>query len=369
MNVSAIFRSITYFLLQVSLTAVLSPREALCSAEPKPIEVPLVITLPAHHNGPAQGTLFALDHGLHPLPEPQPMPVTLPSTSKFLTSSGRVWEFRVEVPGYWGAPKLFIAEPRSRRIEIPLFATSTVRGKVILPPGVPPLTRISVRFEQAVEHQQPASAIPRGTVQCPIEEAIFVCSIPAGTLDLRFRAEGFVSLYRWNTTLAEDETLDVGILLLRRGGSVVGEVQLTDPSVDPRGTLLLLLPQEVAHAEVSAAPGQQVARVRIDLPSSRLQGEVRDEAGQPVTATILLTKREEDERPAQQRTEEDGTFQFHGLDAGSYALQAFSIGGLESSDQLFLEVPENGEAPFTTLLLRKVLHIQGRVLSTDGGVP
>ena len=61
-------------------------------------------------------------------------------------------------------------------------------------------------------------------MSCPVQENRFSCAVPAGTLDLRFRAKGHVSVYRWGQAIAAGATVRLGPLELRRGASLVGKV-------------------------------------------------------------------------------------------------------------------------------------------------
>ncbi len=120
----------------------------------------------------------------------------------------------------------------------------TVRGEVAVPTG-------SEGPLELVATAEARSSAPGGSlvqpakvnVICPVDEkGRFECRLPAGRLDLRFKADGFAGEYVWDLELAEGATAELGRRLLVPGGSVVGRVETVDGSTLGEDVRVVLSP-------------------------------------------------------------------------------------------------------------------------------
>lgn len=126
---------------------------------------------------------------------------------------------------------------------------------------------------------------PAGTVECPVVNRSFRCQAPAGRFDLRLRARGFVSHFRWGVAVEAGLAHDLGTLSLVAGASLVGRLELADGKLDPLRARVRLSPMLAAPT-----PADQTHRH---------------------AAAGLSTQ-----------VSEQGLFHFQGLAAGSYRLEA-----------------------------------------------
>ncbi len=115
---------------------------------------------------------------------------------------------------------------------------------------------------------------------------------------------------------------------------------------------------------VRRRPGRSTARVEIQVPDTRLEGRVVDEAGQGVAATLNLFV---GRRPSFARTENDGRFRIRGLPAGLIMVQAESEERTSEAQQVSLD--EEHSTPEVTLVVRGRTVIRGIVRSARGPLP
>ena len=249
-------------------------------------------------------TLTAKPQGDGTGPPPPPQTSSLVAPTRFaLLPRGLFTDVRLEAEGYW-APPVVVTAGSPEALTIRLYPTATVTGQVSVERGETIPGEIYIRFQQAMNARS-EEPVPLGTQPCPIQDGRFRCAVPAGTLDLRARAEGFISHYRWGKPLQPGSTLDLGELPLRRGGSIVGWVEFA-PGTTVEGKLPSLAGITV-QAEPRAAPG----------PSS--------DPRLPALA-------------ASTETDQRGFFHLTGISPGQYRLVAlkegFAPGTLETSNIL-----------------------------------
>jgi hypothetical protein len=184
--------------------------------------------------------------------------VVVPGRDTFNAGAGSVWKLRLEAEGHWGPESLFTVES-GRPIELVLYPAGTLTGKLSMPRGDALPKEISARFEQAAGAKA-ARRIPQGIVQCPVTGDEFRCAVPAGKLDVRLRAKGYVSHFRWALDVPRAKTVALGTLELRPGGSVVGRVEA--PGGEVQGTRVEVVPLQASHA---AGPAEEVKQERLAL--------------------------------------------------------------------------------------------------------
>jgi hypothetical protein len=112
---------------------------------------------------------------------------------------------------------------------------------------------------------------------------------------------------------------------------------------------------------VRRRPGRSTAHVEVQVPDTRLEGEVVDESGHGVAATLdLIAGR----RPSVARTESDGRFRIRGLPAGMVLVQAETEEQASEPRQVSLE--DGRSTPELTLIVRGRTRIRGVVRSARG---
>lgn len=118
---------------------------------------------------------------------------------------------------------------------------------------------------------------------------------------------------------------------------------------------------------VEEASGQEVARVEIELPDTTLRGRVVDGDGRPQSGAVLLAVDiEEAGRALNETADEEGKFEFRGLQPAALRVQARTQSG--ASDWVPVRLEEGREEPEITLRIIRSRSIRGQVLSPSGPV-
>ncbi len=123
--------------------------------------------------------------------------------------------------------------------------------------------------------------------------------------------------------------------------------------------------------EVTRPPGKALAEVTLRVPDTTLRGRVMDESGAPFRDAAVRTRPRAggsaEGYQGEHRSGADGRFEIVGLAAGEHVAVA-RAGGLES-DPVVAVVPDQGEAPEVSLVLRERWSVSGIVRTERGGVP
>ncbi len=151
-------------------------------------------------------------------------PIVIPNTARSTRGRGGVLEYWFEAEGWWSPTYAILAEGGPQKLDWLIYPTGTLSGRVAVPPGQQSPKEIEARFEQTPNHRA-EFPIPRGKVKCPVAEARFECDIPAGALDVRLKADGFISHYLWSLKIDRGLPENLGELLFSPGSSVVGRVE------------------------------------------------------------------------------------------------------------------------------------------------
>ena len=118
--------------------------------------------------------------------------------------------------------------------------------------------------------------------------------------------------------------------------------------------------------EVKVPEGKTIARVRIEVPDTTLEGEVVDEAGRPVFAA-QVNAFSSSKVGSRVPTDDKGEFRIHGLPAGPVTISATEnereSGWVQSS------LIEGEGSPWLHLVIRRLKKARGRVTSPSGGLP
>lgn len=119
---------------------------------------------------------------------------------------------------------------------------------------------------------------------------------------------------------------------------------------------------------VEPGPSGGVARVRLELPDTRVEGEVVDSEGRPTGRALVRVYEENAQRKTVTVTDEEGEFTFRGLKEGPIRLVAEK--GSATSRPHRVELTEDVESPSQRLVLEERQAIHGRVVDPQGrGLP
>ena len=129
--------------------------------------------------------------------------------------------------------------------------------------------------------------------------------------------------------------------------------------------------------EVEPADGSDHAWIDIELPATRIEGEVIDAQGDGVArATVLAVPvpskaGDPAELPSHTRSGEDGLFVFDGFEPATYRLQAIRAveGRKQVSEPVEVILDEDDPPRSVRLVLASETPFRGRVLSGGGGIP
>lgn len=170
-----------------------------------------------------------------------------------------IWEVAAEADGYWRARSL--VGPGDGPLTLDLWPAGSISGTVEPPRGEKDPGELSVRFQSTAEPGR-SPRFGEETAVCPIKDGAWKCSLPAGKLDLRLRARGFVSHFRWGVAVPERKNLALGPLPLQRGASVVGRVETAEGAFDAKACKVRLRP---FSAGLAASPQDQERQERLSF--------------------------------------------------------------------------------------------------------
>lgn len=196
------------------------------------------------------------------------------------------WVLEADAPGYWGAPYQLELAKTGAAVALDLWPAGMIEGGFSLGQEVKPPATLAAFFRSPAGSSTPSPAPPASKAACLVDRETWKCKVPAGVLDLRFQAPGFIPRYLWGVQVQPNGTVRPGRLELRRGSAVQGWIVTADGVPLGEG------------AKVSLRP--------------RISGAVRD----PGERKRLESLRFE----AQVNTK--GFFQVDGVPPGAYLLEA-----------------------------------------------
>ncbi len=197
------------------------------------------------------------------------------------------WRLDLSVEGFWSEPKISRLEEEDHHVRFELWPVGTIRARVGVAGNGEPPERLEVHFEP-IPRKAEAESLPAGEVTCRPQEDVWTCRIPAGRLDLRFTADGYVTQYRWDVEVAGGGVVELEPLVLRRGSAVSGWVE------NEKG-------EPVKETQVALSP--------------RSLGLHRNAVDRARMKRLTL----------QARTNHRGFFQIAGVEAGEYVIEANKV--------------------------------------------
>ena len=146
------------------------------------------------------------------------------------------WVLFLRSPGVWAAREVVTLGEAgsSRRHVLALWPLARLSGSLrMMEKGAPFPREIGARIA-APPSTAKAAAVPRVEAACPVDDkGVWTCELPAGVLDVSFRAVGFVPVYRWGVAVRPGETPGFGVLEMKKGASLAGWVEVEDGRIDP----------------------------------------------------------------------------------------------------------------------------------------
>lgn len=125
--------------------------------------------------------------------------------------------------------------------------------------------------------------------------------------------------------------------------------------------------QRIEPVVVEKASGQEVARVDVELPNTTLRGRVVDGDGRPQPgAHVLAANLEKASVTLNEAADEEGKFEFRGLEPATLRIQAQSLAG--TSDWVPVRLEDGQEGSEVTLRIVERRTVRGRVVSPSGPV-
>lgn len=209
--------------------------------------------------------------------------VRAPATTEIELVPETGWRLSVRAPGYWASDLLLPPGERSP-VSLRLLPAGTIGGRIVVGQQGARPGALQVRFQSPPKPG--VAAVPVTTISCPVREERWHCDVPAGILDLRLQAEGFIPRYLWDVQVRAGVRRDLGRFDLVPGASVIGWLQIEGAVAPGRAPEIGLRPHFLAR------PGAFQARERM-------------------SQTALATW-----------PTERGFFQFQGVPAGEYVVSA-----------------------------------------------
>lgn len=258
--------------------------------------------------------------------EPVEVKIVAPWQGEVALDQRAIWRVEIHAAGHW-ASSILVSPAQQAQARLTLWPTGRLVGTLLVPPGEAMPAELSARFGRApAAGQAKDDKAPEGSVDCSIEERRWRCEVPAGALDLRLRAPGFISQYRFAVSVPPAKDTDLGPLNLRRGASVVGFLEVEGGIVVPREAKVSLSAQAVG------------------LPTTPADVERRE--GLRETAAVS----------------ERGFFHFEGIKPGAYVLEAEQKGSAPARLAPVI-VEENSETQLREpLVLRPPLTLRANII-------
>ena len=229
--------------------------------------------------------------------EPRSAPVSSTAPSGIELPPGR-WSLQAEAAGYWGATEYLDVGAEGKEVTLDLWPAGGAEGGFLLPEGERPPKEVAVFFRPAPG--SPLALLPPSKAECPVTDGTWRCTLPAGLLDLRFQADGFIPRYQWGIAVPRGRTVSLGRFDLARGSAVLGWVVTADRSRVVEGTRVEIRPrmganirQEGEEKRVQSlqfsAPVNERGFFQVDgVPPGAYVVEVSQAPFAPATATVRV---------------------------------------------------------------------------------
>ena len=214
------------------------------------------------------------------------LPATAPGRIEVELKSGTTWRVRALAAGFWSPERIALPMTgQATSLDLPLFPAGRLKARIEGPQDGKRPAALEVRFRPAPQAGG-SEAVPDATAQCPLRSEPWECELPAGDLDLRFKGEGLIPVYRWGVRVEPGAARDMGTLPLRRGSSVSGWIITAGGTAPNFPCQVELVPQSLGRPDSGAGPPERLRALALEA-----------------------------------RANDRGFFQFEGVSPGSYVLR------------------------------------------------
>ncbi len=206
------------------LIALMLPATTVLPPPTVPLEIRLVVhdagRLPAGQRKEGEVTLepVAVGEKGHPLRTS----ISAAQGARIDVAPDSTWRVAVALSGTWSRPEVARVGEEASSVVIDAYPAGALAGIVRVPAGTPMPAELKVRVRSAPGVAEPLSPIVQS---CPVSDGRFACSLPAGKLDIRLRAERLRTQYFWGIDLPAGGRRDIGTLELKPGATVVGWIE------------------------------------------------------------------------------------------------------------------------------------------------
>ncbi len=132
------------------------------------------------------------------------------------------WSITAAAPKIWIPTVSLVVSKSTSTARIPVYPAARMHGQLKIPAGqkLPATLQVALKAAPANHGGDALDTL------CPVtEQGRFSCDVPAGTYDLRLRAEGYISQFRWSSRLSAETPTDWGTIDLQPGASITGWVE------------------------------------------------------------------------------------------------------------------------------------------------
>jgi hypothetical protein len=137
------------------------------------------------------------------------------------------WVLAAEAAGYWGSEFQLELGEKAAAVTLDLWPAGVLEGGFLLADGLRPPADLLL-FLRAAPGESAAAAPPPSRVVCAVRQESWTCPVPAGVLDLRLQAPGFIPRYLWGVRVTAGQTVRPGRMDLHQGSAVQGWVVTVD---------------------------------------------------------------------------------------------------------------------------------------------
>lgn len=173
------------------------------------------------------------------------------------------WVVEAKAPGTWIAPLQLEVQETPLLAALDLWPAGELQGELAWEGDKPP-SDLAIFFRPA-PGVAAAEAPPIAQSSCAVDLRTWRCALPAGKLDLRFQASGFVPRYEWGVTVEPGRALRPGRLQLRQGSAVQGWVVTADNTPVGEGGKVTLRPR-ISGAVRDPGERKRLESLRFEAP-------------------------------------------------------------------------------------------------------
>lgn len=182
------------------------------------------------------------------------IPVSVPGEARIDLPAGRTWKLSLLSRTLWAAEAAVVPlqDRNLAPIRMRALPAGTIEGTVERTDAVEgPFERLLARFIEVGRTSDPNES--PAEIRCPVAGTRWQCKVPAGTLDLRLRAKGYIARYFWGIEVGPGSASKLGHLALVPGSAVAGFVRT--PTGEPaRSAQVSLLAPSIADGDNGADP-------------------------------------------------------------------------------------------------------------------